>query len=286
MEWALRQAEMVERERVLPTGRGVVQVAMDDAVEPGQSMVQGAMPSWPVLAGLRGRVVRIIPERGVVVAGTATVIAGLAGFGPATVGPVIFLPSPSAFSPALPQGAIGIATGELTRDLLNMAIAGRLAGIFAASARPETIEMLAGTDCTALLDGSLPATNTLPLSIVLAHGFGVRTLKAEIVQVLAGAVGQPILLNPGMAGEAGRPPELLLPLPWQTPIRTERTARLVPGVAVWVKGGEHDGLSGRMVRVLSAGQVFPSGVRARAARIRLESGIEVTLPLANLQRVG
>ena len=286
MEWALRQAEFVERERVLPSGRGTVQVAMDDTVEPGQPVAQGAMPSVPVLAGLRGRVVRVIPERGVVIAGTVTQIAGVAGFGFAAVGPLTFLPAPSAFPTPLPPGAIGIVTGELTRDLLNMAIAGRLVGIFAASARPETIEMLAGTDCTALMDGSLPPTNTLPLNIVLAHGFGARTLKAEIAQVLAGMVGQPILLNPGVAGVAGQSPELLLPLPWQAHARGERSTRLVPGVVVWVTGGEHHSLSGRVVRVLSTGQVLPSGVRAHAARIRLESGIEVTLPLANLQRVG
>lgn len=283
MEWALRQAVLVERERVLPTGRGVVQVGLDDMVEPGQIIAQGAMPSWPVLAGLRGRVVRVLPERGAVVAGTATVVAGLAGFGRAVVGPLAFLPTTAMFPQQLPPGAISMVTGELTRDLLNMAIASRAAGIFAASARPETIEMLAGTDCTALVDGTLAPTNTLPLSIVLAHGFGTRTLRAEIAQVLAGAVGQPLLLNPGTSSQ---PPELLMPLPWQATARNERTADLLPGMAVWVAGGEAHGLAGRVVRVLNSGQALPSGIRAHAARVRLENGTEVTLPLANLQRVG
>jgi ribosomal protein L24 len=286
METMLRPADYVERERLVMGERGAVLVGVDALVEPEQPIAQGALPSAPLLAGLRGKVARVIPERGVVVVGVATVLRGLAGFGRSAVGPLIFLPGPSAMPPLLPPGAIGIVIGELTRDLLNMAMAARLAGIFAASAHPTLIEMLAGTDCTALLDGTVPPTNALPLGIILAHGFGSRTLKPEFAQFLAAYNGQTVFLNPAPNGLVGQQAELLLPLPWQTPPRIERHMVLQPGMAVWVVGGEQQGLSGRVVRVLTTAQPFPSGIRAPAARVRLEDQTEVTLPLTNLQRVG
>jgi hypothetical protein len=282
-EWLLRQADAVERERVLPSGRGMVLVAMDDPVEPEQMIAQGAVT---VLAGLRGRVKRVVPERGVVIGGTATVVEGLAGFGPPAVGPLFFLPPENAFPQIVPPGALVVVPGELTQDALNVALTSRAAGIFAASAQPQIIEALAGTECSALLDGSLPPTNPLPLSIVLAHGFGRRQLRPEILHVLNTQVNQAALLNPAQRSQNGQRAELVIPLPWQAPPRMSFDNAIIAGAAVWVSGGDFHGVAGRVARVLHSGQVMPSGVRVRAARVRLENGAEVTLPLANLQRVG
>src|SRR5579884_863624 len=60
--WPVLHAVQVTRERTLPAGRGSVTVAVNDWVEPTQPIVQG--PPQPLLAGLRGRIARIIPERG------------------------------------------------------------------------------------------------------------------------------------------------------------------------------------------------------------------------------
>jgi hypothetical protein len=282
--WPLRQADTVECERVLPVGRGVVLVAVDDPVEPEQIIAQGPnLP--PLLSGLRGRVKRVIPERGVVISGTATVLTGLAGVGMPVVGPLAFLPPSGAFN-QMPSGALAVTTSELTRDLLHAARAARAVGICAPSAQPEVIEALTGTECTALIDGSVPPVTPPLLSILLIHGFGRRPLRTELAQVLGSHVGQPALLQPAMHQPSGQPPQLLLPLPWQTPPRISFDDIIIPGALVWVTGGDFHGAAGRVARLLHTGQVMPSGIRTRAARVRLENGAEVTLPLANLQRVG
>lgn len=282
--WPLRQADTLECERVLPVGRGIVRVAVDDPVEPEQVVAQGPNQP-PVLAGLRGRVKRVIPERGVVIAGTATVVVGVAGVGQPVVGPLVFLP-PSGAINQMPSGAVAVITGELTRELLSAARAARAVGICAPSASPEVIELLTGTECTALIDGSMPPTNPPPLSVLLVHGFGRRPLRTELAQVLGSHTGQPALLQPAMHQTHGQPPQLVLPLPWQSAPRISFDDTIIPGALVWVLGGDFHGAAGRVARLLHAGQVLPSGIRARAARVRLENGTEVTLPLANLQRVG
>ena len=276
---AIRLAATVAFERSLTAGRGAVMVAVDDPVEPEQRIAQGPGGGAPILAGLRGRIQRVLPERGAVIAGIADVLAGQAGFGPPSVGPLaIFAGNPQM----LPPGAILVVTGELTREILAVALNMRAGGIFAATAHPQTIEMLLGTECSALLDGSLPPMNPTPLGIVLAHGFGARPLRGEYLHVISSHLGQPALLSPRTDLRQMDRPGLVMALPWQSLPRPTQRLPFAPGATVWVTGGPHDGAVGRILRVIPAGYVFPSGIRAPAARVRLESAAEVTLPLANL----
>lgn len=276
-EWRLRQAEAVEIERVLSGARGAVRVAVDDPVEPDQIIAQG--PQGVLLAGLRGRVRRVIPERGAVIGGIATVIDAAVGFGPPVTGPLMF-------APTLAPGCIAVFSGDLTAEHVRQAIAARVAGIIVSSASPEVIEQVTGTECTSLVDGSvLPATPP-PLSLVLVHGFGRRPMRAEVAPVLGAHAGQIILLVPATVIHHGVRPRIVLPLPWQSAPRMSFDPMLIPGALVWVTGGDFDGATGRVARLLQSSQLLPSGIRAPAARVRLENGAEVTLPLANLQRVG
>ncbi|MBA3824503.1 MAG: hypothetical protein H0X24_11495 [Ktedonobacterales bacterium] len=280
---AIRLAATVEYERSLAAGRGAVMVAVDDPVEPEGRIAQGPGGGPPILAGLRGRVRRVLPERGAIIGGVADVAEGVAGFGPPAVGPlIVFAGTPSAIMP----GAVVVIPGELTGEVLAIALSGRASGIFAASAQPQLIESLLGTECSALLDGSLPPMNVAPLGIVLAHGFGTQPLRGEYLHVINSHLGQAVLMMTQTNLTQQVRPALVLPLPWQSMPQGTRPGGMLAGAHVWVTGGPHHGAAGRIMRVLTANYVFPSGIRAPAARLKLEGGPEVTLPLANLQPVG
>ncbi len=280
---AIHLAATVEYERSIAAGRGAVLVAVDDPVEPEQRIAQGPGGAPPILAGLRGRIRRVLPERGVVIGGVADVATGTVGFGPAVVGPLV---SYVGNAQALPPGAVVVVPGELTREVLTLALNARVHGIFAASAQPSTIETLLGTEVSALLDGTLPPTHPAPLGIVLAHGFGSSPLRGEYLHVITSHLGQPALLMTQTHLARQVHPTLVLALPWQSLPQGMRPPGFGPGAHVWVTGGPHDGAAGRVLRVLTLSHVFPSGLRAPAARLRLEDGTEMTLPLANLQPVG
>jgi hypothetical protein len=225
----------------------------------------------------------VLPERGVVIGGVADVAQGIAGFGTAVVG----LLSVYAGNPqAIPPGGIVVVPGELTRDVLSLMVNARAIGVFAAAAQPPLIESLLGTECSALLDGSLPPMNQPPISIVLAHGFGDQLLRGEYLQVVNSHLGQPALLLTQTNLARQMQPALVMALPWQSMPHGPQPAGLRQGMSIWIIGGPHDGAAGRILRVLTTGYVFPSGIRAPAARVRLEDGTDVTLPLANLQPVG
>jgi ribosomal protein S4E len=70
---------------------------------------------------------------------------------------------------------------------------------------------------------------------------------------------------------------------WQ-PVKSEMA--LVPGAQVRVCGGEHEGAVGTIDHLFTHQQVFSSGVRARAARIKLEDDTSLVLPLPLIERIG
>ncbi len=289
--WPVRRAVEITRERLLPEdGHGVVLVAENDPVEPDQAIAQGADGSPPVVAGLRGRVARVVPQRGAVVTGQVALAQGLAGFGPEACGPLVLWPLGSIIAPTVvTPGSIVAIPGALTPDIYEHVTLGNAAGIFAANASPDFITALTGTECTALLDGTLPPVTPPPIAVVLAHGFGPRLPGREIWQLLAECAGALALLTPATNVLRGQRPELIIsaPLAAGAPRSPATgTTTLDSGAAVWVVGGDHDGATGRIARVLQSTQVMPSGIRVHAARVALDIGGEITLPLANLQRVG
>ena len=284
--WPVLRATQVLRTRVLLAGHGTVLVAVDDRVEPQQPVVRTASGTT-VLAGLQGHVTRIIPERGAVIEANATALSFLVGFGREALGPLAIIPHPQTGQRGFTPGSIVVIHGELTDELLYAAIAGQAAGIIAGSSHPQPIRTLLGSDPMAVLDGTTAVPSELPLVVALAHGFGTATLAREYWNILGAANGQIALLTATTDIFRNQRPELLLPLPPNIPTQSGAAdATIINGAMAWVVGGEHNGAAGRVIRILTNGQIMPSGIRARSALVHLESGIDVVIPLVNLQRVG
>ncbi len=53
-----------------------------------------------------------------------------------------------------------------------------------------------------------------------------------------------------------------------------------------VCGGDHEGAIGEVNYLFTHQQVFDSGVRARAARLRLEDGSVLVVPMTLIERIG
>lgn len=282
--WPAVAACAVTRPRLLPDAPGQVLVQPDEVVQPGTIVAHGAAP---LFAGLAGRILRVFPERGVLVQGMATAVGALAGWGGLALGPLTFAQGRS-FPPASPflPGSLLIVPGELTIALAQSARAAGVSGIIAASAHPATASALGGAPISSLLDGSAPsAAGVLPVALI--HGFGACSLAAALWQLLGARVGQPAMLNATTDVVHGIHPELLIPLPPQAAARVSiPDCILQEGAFVWINGGEADGASGRIVALLTRAVLFPSGIRAPAARVRLDSGAEILVPQANIQRVG
>ncbi len=286
--WPVAPNTHVIRERRLSQGRGTVLVSAGDLVEPTDIIARSIETEQTVKAGFRGKILRIILEYGAVIEGTAMVINGLAGFGPSCAGKIQILPQLGVnANTVISPEAIAVFSGSLTADLLRAAVSNRAGGIFAAGAPAELLSEFLQADVTALLDGAQHLFKPPPCTIILAHGFENRPMAKEIYRQLSALSGQTALMNGYSNIFSGARPEL---------IYSEENARQTPLGAtdpivavqsrVWITQGSYAGSGGIVEAIPVAQRRFPSGIIARAAVIRLDTGEEILEPLSNVQRIG
>ncbi len=275
--WPAIAALEVTRARLLPGEPGTVQVRLGEQVQPTTIVALG---STPLMAGMRGRVVRVIPRRGVVITGAATVIGALAGWGPIVTGPLVFLAEQSYV-----PGTILVVPGQLTRSIAQRAIDAGVTGIIAASVTSAIASALAGEEITAILDGTTEPANR-QLAVAVVHGFGDWLMDDALLPLLGARAGQVALLDPATNIPRGQRPEIVIGLPAGTIMETSQPAyMLAEGGMVWIKNGRSAGMRGRIQAILVRSAIVPSGIRARCARVRLENGQEELVPLVNLQGI-
>jgi len=279
-------AAAVRRWRRLPPGSHPL-VGPGEPVRPDQPIAE--LPDGtPVMAGLGGRVVEVSPVGGIQLEGVAAVLTGLLGLGGGGAGPLTFLPpGESAAVLPIPPGGIIVHPQRVSLTLLQRAAAGGAAGIVAASAAAFELEALVRADLTAVLDGLVPGIEHFPLPLLLTEGVGDAPMDPAILQALTARAGQIALLSGKTVPRWNLRPELLLPLPANTPTTSlPADCALVPGAQVRIAVGALRGARGELAHLFSAQPPDPLGRHTPNAQVHLQDGRLVVVPLANLDRVG
>jgi hypothetical protein len=262
-----------------------------------------------ILAGVRGRVVEITSRGGVVIETRAAIIQGTIGAGNQVAGILTFWTSSYGLQPASPGSVntpvavtpsfpIGIPTilvvpGPLNFAMLHQAINMGVAGIVASSISSRDLEGFLGTNLIALInsmDIELANERLPPLTLLLTEGLGTAAMPPRTVNLLTRYQGSMALLSGMTFIRQSIYPELIISLPLQEiqqdwrPVQPDTT--LTVGSQVRIRGGNYEGAIGQIIYLYNYMQTFASGVRARAARVRLADGTTVILPLFLLERVG
>jgi hypothetical protein len=166
------------------------------------------------------------------------------------------------------RGAI-ILGGQCTQaEVLRMAAEIPLRALILASLTPNLIATAAHS----------------PVAILVLEGFGRLPLGSSTFKILSTNDKRDICLNTAPWNRInGTRPELVLPLPasGQIPAPMDSSA-FTAGQTVKVIRAPYQGQIATLVSLCSGLTSFPSGIRAPAAIIRLESGDQVPAPLANL----
>ncbi len=263
----------------------------------GQSQVQSrqAMRNDILIAGLNGSVVGITRRGSVLIEGEAAVISGALGIGRQVAGPLRLwqFSSPYDQKPAIPPGTILAVPGPLNLEMLRQALAARLAGVIASSVSSRDFEQFLHTNLIDLLhcaNVDLLLTHLPPLTVMLTEGLGTIAMPVRTINLISKHQGKIVLLSGATSLQAGVYPELLISLT-RTEAASEALAlqpetELIPGALVRVCSGSYEGSIGEINYLFAHSQLFPSGVRERAARIRLEDGSQLVVPLPVLERIG
>jgi hypothetical protein len=279
-----------------------------------------------VPAGLWGHVVGITSRGGVVIESYATLVQGVIGIGDQVTGILTLWHSDGLNNTqTIPPGAILVVPGPLTLLLLRQILASGVAGVVSSSIALRDLEGFLHIDLIEFLQEERSEQRMLlqqhfpPLTLLfteglgldlnrmdgqggdgarprphpykpLSGGFSLPRMPANLITALSRYEGSMALLSGETSLRKDIVPELIISLPPKgnqsaSPVVQPDTS-LTPGARVRVYGGEYQGITGTLDYLFAYEQKFPSGLRARAARLRLEDGSLLIIPLFSLQRIG
>ncbi len=245
-----------------------------------------------VPAGLVGRVVDITQRGGVVIESRVAAVEGTLGAGNQVAG-VLAMWRSTGGNTVIPPGAILVVPGPLNFTMLRHALSSGIVGIVASSIPLRDLEGFLQTDLISLLnseDLELAQAHLPPLTLMLTEGLGTVAMPVRTVNLLSQYQGSIALLAGATSVRQGMFPELLISLPLKEVQRNwypvQPDTLLAIDAPVRVYSGEYEGATGEIEYLFTHEQVFASGIRARAARLRLEDGSCVVVPLTLLERIG
>ena len=257
----------------------------------GRERSQGSQ----IIAGLRGRIIAVTARGSVVIEGQAAIVGGTIGAGRQVAGPLTIWQAPGLAQGQdyIPPGAILVVPGPLNKAMLQRAANSGIVGIVASSVSSHDFESFLHTNLLDLLNSvnvELFLSHLPPLTVLLTEGLGTSGMPVRTIDLLNKYQGQTALLTGATSIRAGRYPELVISLPADEARKNETAPlpdmALKPGALVRVCSGSYEGAIGEINYLFSHQQVFPSGIRASAARIRLEDGSLLVVPLPVLERIG
>ncbi len=244
----------------------------------GRVLLEVGEVNLTVRAGLPGQVIEILPDRGAVIQTAGALIQGVWGNGRIETG-VLFnlMESPDTV----------LSPSRLDVSLRGMVILG---GIVHTA---ETLQIAAELPVRGLILSSLnPDLILLALQmrypILLTDGFGHIPMNSAAYLLLTTNVRREVTVNAESPDRySGRRPEAIIPLPVANqPAPAADVITFAEGQQVRLRAGARYGVIGSIVRLYEEPVTLPSGLRAPSAEVRLESGEEMLIPLANLEVVG
>ncbi|HWQ83485.1 MAG TPA: hypothetical protein VN363_02900 [Anaerolineales bacterium] len=241
----------------------------------GQALLALQTSPYELKAGLSGQVVELISDRGAVVEAVGSLIQGVWGNGLIDFGLMLVLAkSPDQILNASQldvsmRGAVILGGHLEDAETLKTAADLPLRGLIIGSMDPELI----------------PLAQQVPFPLIVMDGFGHRRMTPAAFRLLSTNERREVSINAEPWNrDTGARPEVVIPLPatGNPPVpraalifRVDQTVRVVKA--------PYAGMVGKINSLEPGLQVFPSGLRAKAAEVSLENGENVLLPIANLE---
>lgn len=269
--------------------------AMDSSMATSPSGTNRWRSGETIQAGMRGHVVDVTRRGGVVIESRASVVQGAIGVGCQVAGVLTLWQAPSAGygQQGIPAGTILAIPGPLNFAMLRQALSSNVCGIVASSISTRDLEGFLRTDLVQLIDSmnsEMAQVHLPPITLLFTEGLGTIAMPARTIHLLSQSQGAIALLSGATSVRQGIFPELIISLPaaeaqqnWHP---EHPDPALAMGAYVRICGGEYEGTIGEINYLFTHQQMFASGVRARAARLQLEDGSRLVVPMLLIERVG
>jgi hypothetical protein len=244
----------------------------------GKLVLETGGSSLELVAGISGTVTEIVGERGVVIRSTGAIVQGLWGNGRLESGVMIsaFDRPDEVFDPNRLDVSVrgSIILGGYADDPAVIKSAAELPvrGLILASMSPAL----------------LPMATQATFPIILLDGFGRRPMNSAAYKLLTTNIKRDVSLNAEIYDRlSGMRPEVFIPLPVsQEPPELREVETFAPGQIVRIISLTAPSRIGTLVQIPANPAILASGLKAKAAEVRLESGEEIIVPLTNLEVLG
>ena len=244
----------------------------------GQVLMEVGDSRIELRAGLPGTVMRVIPERGVVIRTVGALIQGIWGNGRVDNG--------------LMTSLIEKEDDVLTSARLDVSLRGSV--ILGGHVRDiETLKAAAEMPVRGLIISSLNHALIQPAMqmrypILVLDGFGTMPMNSAAFKLLISNNKRPVTVNGEFPDRfSGGRPEVIIPLQGTSePEEPDDYVMFAVGQQVRMRRSPQAGMIGSITNLPGGLSKLSSGLRAPAAEVKLENGDIVVVPLVNLEVVG
>lgn len=244
----------------------------------GRVLIELGEDSFELRAGIPGVVTREITDRGVEIMFSGALVQGV--WGNSQIGLGLMLPVMTK-----PEDV-------LTIDQIDVSLRGSvvLAGyckdpaVFQAAGELPARGIILGCMSPELI----PIAMQMNYPIIVVDGFCQRPMDSAAYKLLTTNGKREATLNAEPYNrQTGERPEIFIPLPViQEPPPPREVETFAPGQQVRLTRAPFSGAAGTVTGLQSGLTTIPSGLRTVTAEIRLDSGEQLIVPLANLEVIG
>jgi hypothetical protein len=254
----------------------------------GNILVREAPIPVDMVAYINGRIVKVIPEEGVVVETRGAMVQGIFGVGGERNGPIrISVESASEILDVQhiqdsDQGMILIGGSGVTYEALVRANDVKVAGIVVGAIRDVDLIKFLGYDIGVAITGQEEINTT----IIATEGFGKLNMAERTFKLLKSIEGRSASLNGATQIRAGViRPEVIAPTEKEVSGAPEAQAEstLTLGTPIRVIREPYFGMLGKVTELPPQLHTVESGAEVRVLKAMLDNGQEVLVPRANVE---
>jgi len=255
----------------------------------GQVVLRGPPQPIEVDAYIEGRVREVVPDQGVVVESSGTLIQGIFGIGGEATGEIAMVASSprevldeDSLSSEL-QGRVVVGGSLVTGAALEKAVQLGIRGVVAGGFDDQDLRRFLGHDLGVAITGH----ENLGVTLIVTEGFGRIDMAPRTFRLLKRHQGQRASINGATQIRAGViRPEVIIPQQGTAPQSPDRPGEqgMDVGSAVRIIRNPWFGKLGRVASLPSEPARLESGSRARVVWVRVEGMEEpVSVPRANVE---